>query len=69
MVAEHRRQTSEADALVRALGRRDQPAKALAKRIEEIMSRFEADLARGERLLLSDDVLRDDGTVTTLPVG
>ena len=69
MVAEHRRQTQEADAVVRALGRRDQPVQALANRLDEIMSRFEADLAREERLLLSSDLLRDDDTVTALPVG
>jgi CBS-domain-containing membrane protein len=52
MVTEHRRQLQEVEALVRALGQRDQPVDTLPQRLDEIVTRFEADLTRDEGLLL-----------------
>jgi CBS domain-containing protein len=55
MVAGHRRQLQEVDALVKALGQREQRVEALPERLDEIVSRFESDLAREEGLLLALD--------------
>jgi hypothetical protein len=52
MVTEHRRQLQDVDALVRALGQRDQPVEALPQQLDEIAARFEAEFVFEEGLLL-----------------